>query len=639
MPSNPNNKKTPKKPSKKEKELFKFLLQNYPKKQNFKKRNPFITFLLIVLIITALYQIFGSNLSEDSLAKREKIAVSELVKLYQSQQLSKITVKRGEIIADGVNGKKYFAYKLPNENRKDLALDNENIPTPVFVADTESNIFWGNLISSIIPVLIIFAIIAFMMRKAGSGGGLGFGMSKAKMFTKQNSKTKFTDVAGCKESKEELIEVVDFLKHPKKYLKLGAKIPRGILLVGEPGTGKTLLARAVAGEAGVPFFLISGSEFIEMFVGVGASRVRDLFGKAKKLAPAIIFIDEIDAIGKQRGPGFGGGHDEREQTLNQILTEMDGFENETNVIVLAATNRPDVLDKALLRPGRFDRRVIIDKPDLEARTEILTVHSRSKPLDKKVDLKEIAKKTPGFAGAELESVMNEAAILTAKSNKQVINQTILLDAVEKVLMGPEKKSVKLIEKEKIITAYHEVGHALVSHIIPDCDPVHKISIVARGMSLGSTWYLPNEERRMYSKSKFIGEICSLLGGRVAEEIKFGKDEITTGASNDLERASGVARRMVTEYGMSSLGPIVFGEKYQGGFAGADFGHEKNYSDETALKIDLEVTKIIEGAFKKTREIIEKNIKVFEKITKQLLEKEVLTAQEFSAFFTRKKVIN
>ena len=606
------------------------------KRQNNKRKNPFVTFLLLVLLATALYQVFGQSIANTQ--PREKVAISEVVSLYNAGELEKVTVNTGEVLADAKDGTKYTAFKLPNETRADLGLNNSEIATEVAVADTESGRFWAELMTAIIPILIILAIIVFLMRRASGGpggaGGFGFGTSKAKLFTKEDSKTKFADVAGAEEAKEELVEVVDFLKSPKKYIKMGAKIPKGILLVGSPGTGKTLMARAVAGEADVPFFSISGSEFIEMFVGVGASRVRDLFEKAQKVAPAIIFIDEIDAIGKQRGPGFGGGHDEREQTLNQILTEMDGFENDTSVIVMAATNRPDVLDKALLRPGRFDRRVVIDKPDLKAREEILNVHARNKPMDKDVDFEAVAKKTPGFSGAELESVMNEAAIAAARVNKKTINQADLFEAVEKVMMGPEKKSAKYVEKEKVITAYHEVGHALVSKMIPECDPVHKISIVARGMSLGSTWYLPDEERRMYSKSKFLAEMCSLLGGRVAEKIKFGAEEITTGASNDIERATSMARRMVTEYGMSPLGPIAFEER-KGVFAGEEYSNQKAYSEETARKIDEQVSLLLENAFEKAEKILQDNVEVFEKISQDLLKQEVITAEEFQKYFPKK----
>jgi cell division protease FtsH len=634
----PNNKK--KKESKEMEMLKKMFEGKTPKRQNQKRRNPFVTFLLMVFLLTALYQIFGGQFSEEAQNPREKVAISQIQEYYKNGNLVELTVKKGRVLADTKDGAKLFAYKLPNETVSDLGFNLADNNTKISVSDIESDAFWGDLVSSVLPILIILAIIIFLMRRAtgGGGGGFGFGSSRAKLFNKEDSTTKFKDVAGSEEAKEELVEVVDFLKKPKKYLKIGAKIPKGILLVGSPGTGKTLLARAVAGEAGVPFFSISGSEFIEMFVGVGASRVRDLFQKAKKLSPAIIFIDEIDAIGKQRGHGFGGGHDEREQTLNQILSEMDGFETGTTVIILAATNRPEVLDKALLRPGRFDRRVVIDKPDLQARIDILKVHANKKPLAKDVKFEDIAKKTSGFSGAELESVMNEAAIATAKVNKKTITQAALFEAVEKVMMGPEKRSAKHLEEEKKITAYHEVGHALISHEIPECDPVHKISIVARGMSLGSTWYLPDEERRMYSKAKFLAEVCSLLGGRLGEEIKFGKDKITTGASNDFQRATSIARRMVMEYGMSPLGPIVFGEDGGGAYTGADFGSQKNYSEETAQKIDEQVAVIINTCLEKGRKILQDNIAIFESITQYLLEKEVVSSEEFEEFFKKKKSV-
>lgn len=621
----------PRKDNKNDDFIKKLIKKRIPKKQNYKRKNPFISFLLIVLLLTALYQIFGSNLNTNK--AREKVAISEIQNMYSAGELSEITLKQGEVEALKNDGSKIYAHKLLNEKASDLGFNRSDIETKVEVADIESGMFWGELISALLPILLIVLVISFFMRKAGGSGGFGFSTSKAKLFNKQNAKAKFTDVAGCHEAKEELVEVVDFLKDSQKYSKMGAKIPRGILLVGAPGTGKTLLARAVAGEAGVPFFSISGSEFIEMFVGVGASRVRDLFEKAKKLSPAIIFIDEIDAIGKQRGPGFGGGHDEREQTLNQILTEMDGFENETNVIVIAATNRPDVLDKALLRPGRFDRRVIIDKPDIQAREEILKVHTKNKPLEKKIDFEQIAKKTSGFSGAELESVMNEAAIATAKRNSAKISQDDIFEAVEKVLMGPEKKSRKVVELEKKITAYHEVGHALVSKFLPECDPVHKISIVARGMAGGLTWFLPDEEKRMWSKNKFLSEIASLLGGRIAESVKFGPDEITTGASNDLERATSIARAMVTKYGMTSIGLSVHNEDVNT-YTGSESSMNKNYSQETAVKIDKEVENILQNAYKRGEKILKENLEIFERISTDLLEKEVINAEEFEAYFKK-----
>jgi cell division protease FtsH len=475
-----------------------------------------------------------------------------------------------------------------------------------------------------------------MMRQAQSSNNqaLSFGKSSARLNDKASGKTLFTDVAGSKEAKEELVEVVDFLKNPEKYAKIGAKIPKGVLLVGSPGTGKTLLARAVAGEADVPFFNISGSEFVEMFVGVGASRVRDLFNKAKKNSPCIIFIDEIDAVGRQRGAGLGGGHDEREQTLNQILTEMDGFETGTSVIVIAATNRPDVLDPALLRPGRFDRRVTVDLPDLKDREEILAVHSRNKPLAKDVEIEKIARHTPGFSGADLENLLNGAAILAARKSKKQITQEFLEQSIEKVLMGPERSSRVLSDQEKKITAYHEVGHAVVGHLLPNCDPVHKVSIVSRGHALGVTWFLPEEDRHLYSRSKFEDQLCSLLGGYVAEETFFG--ETTTGPSNDLERVSNIARKMVMEYGMTPMGPVIFGDKNHEVFLGRDFGHTKNYSEEVAAQLDKHIREFIDAAYARTKKLVADNKDLIIKISEALIEKETLNRDEFLAFFPEKE---
>lgn len=436
----------------------------------------------------------------------------------------------------------------------------------------------------------------------------------------------FKDVAGLKEAKEELMEVVDFLKNPKKFLQMGATIPRGVLLMGAPGTGKTLLARAVAGEAYVPFFHISGSEFVEMFVGVGAGRVRDLFATAKKSAPAIIFIDELDAIGRHRGAGLGGGQDEREQTLNQILVEMDGFERDTKLIVMAATNRPDVLDPALLRPGRFDRRVVLDLPDVNDREEILKIHCQGKPLALDVNLREVAERTPGFSGADLANVVNEAAILAARRNKQQVFRQELLESIEKVLLGPERKSHVLSKKEKQIAAFHEAGHAVVSASLPDTEPIRKISIVARGMAAGYTIKMPLEEKRLRTKSEFVAEIATLLAGFCAEKLKFG--EITTGASNDLEKASQLARKLVKEYGMSSLGPISFGEKEEIIFLGKELGEQRNYSEKVAAQIDKEVENFIKTAENTAKKILNKKKKLLEKVAQTLIEKETIEREEF-----------
>jgi cell division protease FtsH len=596
-------------------------------RQNYYKKSPFVTFLLVVLLLTGVFALFQNTFQTNP---AQETSLSEVSRWYKDNVLESVMVKKGKIEVIKKDGTQFFAYRLPQETVSHLGfLDTEN-DTKVSVEDTVSQAFWGDLFSSVFTIILILFILSFFLKKMGGGvGGMSFGLSKAKLFSKEKTTTKFDDVAGAEESKEELKEVVDFLKYPKKYSKIGAKIPRGILLVGNPGTGKTLLARAVAGEAGVPFFSISGSEFIEMFVGVGASRVRDLFEKAKKVSPSIVFIDEIDAIGKQRGPGFGGGHDEREQTLNQILTEMDGFENETQVIVIAATNRPDVLDKALLRPGRFDRRVHIDMPDSAARAEILLVHAKNKPIAKAVSFENIAKKTSGFSGAELESVMNEAAIATAKANKTEITEDFIFEAVEKVLMGPEKRSRKVIEKEKEVTAYHEVGHALVAKMIPECDPVYKISIVARGFAGGVTWFLPDEEKRLMSKKHFLADICSLLGGRSAEILQFGEENVTTGASHDLERATHLARSLVTKYGMSPLGIAVHDEE-RGAFMGADITTSKKYSEKTAQMIDEEVSKILSEQLKRAQQILEKNKDLFQKISLLLLEKEVILGEEFAS---------
>jgi len=487
------------------------------------------------------------------------------------------------------------------------------------------------LVFGILPLIVFGFFFWTMIRQAKSGAVQVFDFTKAKarLFGAEGhgkEKITFKDVAGLKEAKEELVEIVDFLKFPKKYLAMGAKIPRGVLLVGAAGVGKTLLARAVAGEANVPFLSVSGSEFVEMFVGVGSARVRDLFATAKKSAPSIIFIDELDAIGRHRGAGIGGGHDEREQTLNQILVEMDGFEKETGVIILAATNRPDILDPALLRPGRFDRKIVLDPPDVHDREEILKIHSKGKPLGKDVDFKETAERTPGFTGADLANVANEAALLAARQNKTVIDQKEFLEAIEKVLLGPERKSHILSKKEKEIAAYHEAGHALVSTFMPETEPVRKISIIARGMAAGYTLQVPSEERKMKTKTGFMSEIATLLGGYCAEKIKFG--EMTTGASNDLGRASELARKLVKSYGMSSLGPISFGEKEELVFLGKEISEQRNYSEKVAERIDEEVDIIIKGAQKQAEIVLLKHKNLLDKVGKDLVEKETIEKEEF-----------
>ncbi len=490
--------------------------------------------------------------------------------------------------------------------------------------------FWaGILIPALLPILIIGFIFWMMFRQAKTGvnQAFNFGRSTIRLSIFGKEKILFKDVAGLKEAKEELIEVVEFLKNPKKFLDLGAKIPRGVLLVGLPGTGKTLLARAVAGESNVPFFHVSASEFVEMFVGVGAARIRDAFSTAKKASPSILFIDEIDAVGRQRGAGLGGGNDEREQTLNQILVELDGFDRESRIIVLAATNRPDVLDPALLRPGRFDRRVILDLPDLNDREEILKIHSQGKPLDKNVDLKKVAARTPGFSGADLANLFNEAAILAARKNQKIVLQDDLFESIEKVLLGPERRGRVIVQKEKEIVAYHEAGHAVVSASLKDSDPVHKVTIISRGMAGGYTLKLPIEERRLRTRSQFLNELAVMMGGFAAEQSTF--NDISTGASNDLKEASELARKLVTRYGMSeALGPMTFGNTEELIFLGREIATEKNYSDKTATQIDEEIKKFITHAYELAQKIVKTNKQALKKIAQTLLEKETLEQEEF-----------
>jgi len=487
----------------------------------------------------------------------------------------------------------------------------------------------GTILPFLIPFLLIALFIFFLMRQVqGSNNrALTFGQSSVKLNDELKNKVRFSDVAGAKEAKEELSEIVEFLKFPQKFLALGAKIPKGVLLLGSPGVGKTLLARAVAGEANVPFFHISGSEFVEMFVGVGASRVRDLFKKAKRNAPCIVFIDEIDAVGRQRGAGLGGGHDEREQTLNQILVEMDGFETDTNVIVVAATNRPDVLDPALLRPGRFDRQVILDLPDINDREAILKVHSKNKPIAGDVDMRGVAERTPGFSGADLANIINEGAILAARQNKKEVGSDDLKEAIEKVMLGPARKSHILSDKEKKVTAYHEGGHALVGAVLPEADPVHKVTILSRGRAAGYTMKLPSEDKHLHTKTSFLDEIAALLGGYAAEKLVF--NELTTGASNDLKVATGMARKLVTQYGMSeSLGPVTLGEQHSNVFLGRDIGEQKNYSEAVAQKIDEEVRRIMQEAEARATEVMTKYRTYLDTIAARLISDETLEKDQF-----------
>ena len=511
----------------------------------------------------------------------------------------------------------------------------QTLDSAIYKADPAPDTSWlGLLLTGLLPLLVIGGFIFFMMRQAQgtNNQAMSFGKSRARMFLGNKTVVTFNDVAGVDEAKMELQEVVEFLKYPEKFNSLGARIPRGVLLVGPPGTGKTLMARAVAGEAGVPFFSISGSEFVEMFVGVGASRVRDLFDQAKRNSPCIVFVDEIDAVGRQRGAGLGGSHDEREQTLNQILVEMDGFDTNTNVIVVAATNRPDVLDPALLRPGRFDRQVILDRPDMRGRTEILKVHTKGKPLDKGVEVEGVARQSPGFSGADLANLVNEAAILAARRNKKVIGMSEFQEALERIVAGPERKSRVISDAEKAIIAYHEGGHAVVQRILPKCDPVSKVTIISRGMALGYTMALPQEDRYLQSKTEFEDKIAGLLAGNVAERLIFG--DTTTGASNDIEKATDLARRMVTEFGMSDkLGPLSFGKRDEMIFLGRSMGEQRDYSDEVARTIDEEVRAIIDKAYERATEVLTTHRDKLVALAEKLVAEETVDGEGFEALFS------
>ncbi len=594
----------------------------------------FVIFFLFFLLIAGLFY------SSSEVAQEEqKVGINTLVEQIRKEEVESILIE-GDILKVSLkDGGKEQVKKEQGESFSEM-LNNFSVePEKLSHIDIEVKEesgwrFWlATLLPFLFPLFLIGLFIYFMFRQVqgANGRAMMFGQSRAKEVSMEEKdkkkRTTFKNVAGVKEAKEELREVVEFLTHPKKFIELGANIPKGVLLVGAPGTGKTLLAKAVAGEANVPFFHISGSEFVEMFVGVGASRVRDLFKKAKKNVPCIVFIDEIDAVGRQRGSGLGGSHDEREQTLHQILVEMDGFDPNTNVIVLAATNRPDVLDPALLRPGRFDRRIVLDEPDINDRLEILKVHSKNKSLFKDVKLRQIAERTPGFSGADLANLLNEAAILTARRGKKIIGMDELYESIEKVMLGPERKSRILSEKEKKITAYHEAGHALIAHLLPHTDPVQKISIISRGIAGGYTLKVPLEDKRMHSRTEFIEELSVLLGGYMAEKEIF--KDITTGATSDLRKATSLARKLITDYGMSkNLGPRTFGSREELIFLGKELHEQRDYSEKVAEKIDEEIMDYIKEAAERAEKLIRENRKKLEKIVERLLEKETIEKDEF-----------
>jgi cell division protease FtsH len=577
--------------------------------------------LVIMLILMVAFWLTQS-------AGKDEMTFDEFEAAIAAKTVSDVNIlAKDRIVQFKIDGESYeFAFAEPFQMEGFLSKSGVD-----FTTDPQKGSFFGSLLSTLLPIVFVLIVMLFLFNQMQGGGNkvMSFGKSRAKRLAVDQPKITFKDVAGVDEAVEELEEIKDFLESPKRFQNLGARIPKGVLLFGPPGTGKTLLARAVAGEAGVPFFSISGSDFVEMFVGVGASRVRDLFEQAKQSQPCIVFIDEIDAVGRHRGAGLGGGHDEREQTLNQLLVEMDGFEANESIIIMAATNRPDILDPALLRPGRFDRQIVVDRPDREGRKAILAVHSKGKPLAHGLDLDTLAAQTAGFTGADLANLMNEAALLTARRRKRLIEMEELEEAVLRVIAGPEKKSRILSEEEKLITAYHETGHALVAHYLPHADPVHKISIISRGQALGYTITLPTEDKFMVKKKEILDKLAHMLAGRVAEEIRF--DDITTGASNDLQRATETARRMITQYGMSeNLGPLTFGHDPAQPFVGRDYGMGQEYSDETADKIDGEIRRVVDEAYKMASKILKAHRKELDKLSQLLIDKETIDRVEFEA---------
>lgn len=592
-----------------------------------------VTFYLLIIIV-AIWMI---DYYSASTVSKTDITYSAFMKHVQQDEVKQVTIVDNVISGKLKDGKDFSTVApsddslIPTLRARDIEIKAELPPQPPW---------WTTILSSLLPMLLIVGIWFMLMQQSQGGGGrvMNFGKSRARRYDEDNIKITFKDVAGADEAKQELEEVVEFLKHPKKYNDLGAKIPKGVLLYGPPGTGKTLLAKAVAGEAGVPFFSISGSDFVEMFVGVGASRVRDLFEQAKKSAPCIVFIDEIDAVGRQRGAGLGGGHDEREQTLNQLLVEMDGFGANEGIIMIAATNRPDILDPALLRPGRFDRQIVVDRPDIKGRQEILKVHVKGKPISPEVELGVIARRTPGFTGADLSNLVNEAALMAARKNKNKIDMPEMEEAAERVIMGPERRSRVISDKEKRLTAYHEGGHTLVGMLLDNTDPVHKVTIIPRGRAGGYTLSLPKEDRYYATRSEMLDELKVLLGGRVAEALVL--KEISSGASNDLQRATSLARQMICEYGMSpELGPMTFGHRQDQVFLGRDIGRDKDYSEEVAAKIDKEIRKFIDEAYQKTESLLNENMDKLYLIADALIERETLEGEEIDQLMKYGKILS
>ena len=579
-------------------------------------------YLLIIMVIIWMFDLYGEKNS-----KPADISYTSFMQHVQQDEIKQVTIV-DNVISGKLKDGKEFSTVAPNDSKLVEKLEAKKVDIKAELPPQPP--WWMSILSSILPMLIIVGLWFMLMNQGGAGGGkvMNFGKSRARRYDEEKLKITFKDVAGAEEAKQELEEVVEFLKHPQKYNDLGAKIPKGVLLYGPPGTGKTLLAKAVAGEAGVPLFSISGSDFVEMFVGVGASRVRDLFDQAKKSAPCIVFIDEIDAVGRQRGAGLGGGHDEREQTLNQLLVEMDGFSANEGIIMIAATNRPDILDPALLRPGRFDRQIVVDRPDIKGRTEILKVHVKGKPMGPDVNLDVIAQRTPGFTGADLSNLVNEAALLTARKDKKAINMPEMEEAAERVIMGPERKSRVISDKEKRLTAYHEGGHTIVGMLLEHTDPVHKVTIIPRGRAGGYTLSLPKEDKYYATRSEMLDELKVLLGGRVAEALVL--KEISSGASNDLQRATQLARQMICEYGMSeNIGPVTFGHRQDQVFLGRDIARDKDYSEEVAAEIDKEVRSFMEDAYAATEKLLSDNIDKLHVIAKALMEKETLEEEEIN----------